>query len=220
MPSSVLLVPRPCLTIPLLKPSPLPAVPGHTLQPSSPRCRCLSWRGCTPADAAKQVLGRQCFPLEQGAGMPPSWWEALVADPEPSCPSHQPWALQPLPHCWPWNKNKGGLGSWAPAAQPHPVPAHLKTSHWIHTRWCVICSCNDHHDEILLICCFCSGFEITAGCLYKGVCSYRRHKRCFSLLMLFGSASANDNHSNQCILDSKLFPFLLQIMSGMHNVLI
>lgn len=30
----------------------------------------------------------------------------------------------------------------------------------------------------------------------------------------------NDNHNNQCIFDSKLFPFLVQIMSGMHNVLI
>lgn len=57
----MLLVPCPCLTIPPLKPSPLASVPGHSLQPSSLHCRCLSWQRlcscrCCRASMRKAVL--------------------------------------------------------------------------------------------------------------------------------------------------------------------
>lgn len=102
--------------------------------------------------------------LEQGAGMSFSMGKS---GPEPSCPSHQPWAFQPLPHCWPWNKSKGELGSQAPSAQPHPIPAHLQTSHWIHTIQCGICS--SHHDETLLLSRFWNqGWVFVRACVRTG----------------------------------------------------
>lgn len=46
----------------------------------------------------------------------------------------------------------------------------------------------------------------------KGMRLGRGHVGCFCLLVLRGSEPFRGNHNNQCVFDSKLFPFLVQIV--------